>query len=157
MKDSEILLQAIGEIPDLVETAKKYKEINEENIRVLTEAVMRHPPAIVPSTELTKICNYVARTPCLLPDTDDLVKAIAGKIETAIIPLVRKEMRRAFGITEYTVKHEHAHTTLKDLKGVADKKTKKLVKGLIVTNLILLMFCGLGFTYMYVNGFIFGK
>lgn len=60
-------------------------------------------------------------------------------METAIVPIVRDEMRRAFGITEYTIKHEHAHTTLKDLREVVDKKTGKLIRGLIVINIILVL------------------
>ena len=58
-------------------------------------------------------------------------------MEIAIVPIVRDEMRRAFGITEYTVKH--AHTTLKDLREVVDKKTGKFIRGLIVINIILVL------------------
>lgn len=139
MTETEILIKYIGKIPELVESVDQYREINDKTIKTLAEAMKQHPQAIIPVSELMKISQYVAQTQCRLPDTDDLVNAIAKKMETAIVPLVRDEMRRAFGITEYTVKHEHAHTTLKDLKEVVDNRTRKLIRWLIVMNVILVL------------------
>ena len=39
----------------------------------------QHPQAIIPISELMKISQYVGQTQSLLPDTDDLVNAIAKK------------------------------------------------------------------------------
>lgn len=87
----------------------------------------QQPLAIIPYSELMKISPYVERAQCQLPDINDLVREIAGIIETAIEPLVRDEKRRAFGITEYNVKHECTHTTLRDLCDELYKRTKQLI------------------------------
>ena len=99
MTEPEILIKYIGKIPELVEAVNQYREINDKTIKTLAEAMKQHPQAIIPISELMKISQYVGQTQCLLPDTDDLVNAIAKNMEIAIVPIVRDEMRRAFVIT----------------------------------------------------------
>ena len=129
-------------MPDLVDAAKTYKEVNDKTIKTLSEAMKQHPVAIIPVSELMKISQYVERTCCRLPDTDDLVKDIAAKLEKMIVPIVRQEVKEALGVVDFTVKHEHAHTTMKDLRDVVDNKTRRLVRGLIVANVILILIIG---------------
>ena len=79
MTETEILIKYIGKIPELVESVDQYREINDKTIKTLAEAMKQHPQAIIPISELMKISQYVAQTQCRLPDTDDLVNAIAKK------------------------------------------------------------------------------
>ena len=110
MEETEILIEALGQIPELVEAAKTYKASNEKTISTMSMAIKKRPEAEIPQKEVEKVTNAVKATPCALPDTDDFLKAIAGMMR----PIIHQEVKEAVGATN-----------------------KKLIIGLAISTLIL--------------------
>ena len=110
MEETEILIEALGQIPELVEAAKTYKASNEKTISTMSMAIKKRPEAEIPQKEVEKVTDAVKATPCALPDTDDFLKAIAGMMR----PIIHQEVKEAVGATN-----------------------KKLIIGLAISTLIL--------------------
>lgn len=47
MEETEILIEALGQIPELVEAAKTYKESNEKIISTMSTAIKTRPEAVI--------------------------------------------------------------------------------------------------------------
>ena len=48
MEETEILIEALGQIPELVEAAKTYKASNEKTISTMSMAIKKRPEAEIP-------------------------------------------------------------------------------------------------------------
>ena len=105
MNDTELILNALGQVPDLVEAAKTYKETNDKTVSTLSTAIKERPKAVIPQKEVEKVTAAVKLTPCALPDTGDFLKAIAALLR----PIIHQEVKEAVGATKIKIQHEHRH------------------------------------------------
>lgn len=135
MNETEILIEALGQIPELVEAAKTYKASNEKTISTMSMAIKKRPEAEIPQKEVEKVTDAVKATPCALPDTDDFLKAIAGMMR----PIIQHEVKEAVGATKIKVQHEHTHRhySYSASFDMINDTAKKLIIGLAISTLIL--------------------
>lgn len=135
MEETEILIEALGQIPELVEAAKTYKASNEKTISTMSMAIKKRPEAEIPQKEVEKVTNAVKATPCALPDTDDFLKVIAGMMR----PIIHQEVKEAVGATKIKIQHEHRHDhySYSASWSMVKDTAKKLIIGLAMSTLIL--------------------
>ena len=135
MEETEILIEALGQIPELVEAAKTYKASNEKTISTMSMAIKKRPEAEIPQKEVEKVTDAVKATPCALPDTDDFLKAIVGLMR----PIIQHEVKEAVGATKIKVQHEHTHRhySYSASFDMINDTAKKWIIGLAVSTLIL--------------------
>ena len=135
MNETEILIEALGQVPELVEAAKTYKASNEKTISTMSMAIKKRPEAEIPQKEVEKVTDAVKATPCALPDTDDFLKAIAGMMR----PIIQHEVKEAIGATKIKVQHEHTHRhySYSASFDMINDTAKKLIIGLAISTLIL--------------------
>lgn len=135
MEETEILIEALGQIPELVEAAKTYKASNEKTISTMSMAIKKRPEAEIPQKEVEKVTDAVKATPCALPDTDDFLKAIVGLMR----PIIHQEVKEAVGATKIKVQHEHTHRhySYSASFDMINDTAKKLIIGLAISTLIL--------------------
>ena len=135
MEETEILIEALGQIPELVEAAKTYKASNEKTISTMSMAIKKRPEAEIPQKEVEKVTNAVKATPCALPDTDDFLKAIASMMR----PIIHQEVKEAVGATKIKIQHEHRHDhySYSASWSMVKDTAKKLIIGLAISTLIL--------------------
>lgn len=135
MGETEILIEALGQIPELVEAAKTYKASNEKTISTMSMAIKKRPEAEIPQKEVEKVTDAVKATPCALPDTDDFLKAIAGMMR----PIIHQEVKEAVGATKIKIQHEHRHDhySYSASWSMVKDTAKKLIIGLAISTLIL--------------------
>lgn len=135
MEETEILIEALGQIPELVEAAKTYKASNEKTISTMSMAIKKRPEAEIPQKEVEKVTDAVKATPCALPDTDDFLKVIAGMMR----PIIHQEVKEAVGATKIKVQHEHRHDhySYSASWSMVKDTAKKLIIGLAISTLIL--------------------
>ena len=135
MEETEILIEALGQIPELVEAAKTYKASNEKTISTMSMAIKKRPEAEIPQKEVEKVTNAVKATPCALPDTDDFLKVIAGMMR----PIIHQEVKEAVGATKIKIQHEHRHDhySYSASWSMVKDTAKKLIIGLAISTLIL--------------------
>ncbi len=135
MEETEILIEALGQIPELVEAAKTYKASNEKTISTMSMAIKKRPEAEIPQKEVEKVTDAVKATPCALPDTDDFLKAIVGLMR----PIIHQEVKEAVGATKIKVQHEHTHRhySYSASFDMINDTAKKWIIGLAMSTLIL--------------------
>lgn len=125
--DNKALLDALEQIPNLINAAQTYKATSDRIVTTLAEAVKKSPPAIVPAGELEKMKEVIKTTPCAKPDitliSKELARRIAGDVSDAIKPAVRNAASEALKGASVSV--EHSHIIERNLKDVVDKKMKK--------------------------------
>lgn len=83
MEDSNEILKALGQIPELADAAKKILEANEEFKRLFAQAMKQRVQAEVSQDGLEKVyaaaVHGVKETSCQLPDIDELSAKIADR------------------------------------------------------------------------------
>lgn len=130
--DNKALLDALEQIPNLINAAQTYKATSDRIITTLAEAVKKRPQAVLPAEELEKMKEVIKTTPCAKPDitliSRELARRISGDVADAIKLTVRNAATEALKGASVSV--EHSHVIERGLKEVVDKKMKK-------TNLIL--------------------
>ena len=114
--ESKELVDALVQIPDLVEAAKTLKESLGHVISSFADALKKRPQAEIPDSELQKI----AATPCAPPQMDSVVKDFANKVVGAIEPIIKDKVNEALKGATVTVQHTHSYCIEKDLKEFAD-------------------------------------
>ena len=135
MEETEILIEALGQIPELVEAAKTYKASNEKTISTMSMAIKKRPEAEIPQKEVEKVTDAIKATPCALPDTDDFLKVIAGMMR----PIIHQEVKEAVGATKIKIQHEHRHDhySYSASFDMINDTAKKWIIGLAISTLIL--------------------
>ena len=143
--DNKALLDALEQIPNLINAAQTYKATSDHIITTLAEAVKKRPQAILPAEELEKIKEVIKTTPCAKPDitliSRELARRISGDIADAIKPAVRNAASEALKGASVLV--EHSHVIERNLKDVADKKMKKTNRILWGVIIILVLTIGI--------------
>ncbi len=143
--DNKALLDALEQIPNLINAAQTYKATSDRIITTLAEAVKKRPQAILPAEELEKIKEVIKTTPCAKPDitliSRELARRISGDVADAIKPAVRNAASEALKGASVLV--EHSHVIERNLKDVADKKMKKTNRILWGVIIILVLTIGI--------------
>lgn len=153
MNETEILIEALGQVPELVEAAKVYKTANDKTVSALATAIKQQPNAIIPPTEILKVINAVAGTQCALPDSADLVR----KITAEIAPILREEVEQTIRKTRIHLQHEHKHYSLGNLWEIVDDKAQKWIFGLACAVFLLLMGYAFGIAYAFESELFLGR
>ena len=155
MEETEILIEALGQIPELVEAAKTYKASNEKTISTMSMAIKKRPEAEIPQKEVEKVTDAVKATPCALPDTDDFLKAIAGMMR----PIIHQEVKEAVGATKIKVQHEHTHRhySYSASFDMINDTAKKWIIGLAMSTLILAATLVIGLVHLMNSEMYLGK
>ena len=143
--DNKTLLDALEQIPNLINAAQTYKATSDRIITTLAEAVKKRPQAILPAEELEKMKEVIKTTPCAKPDiapiSRELARRISGDVADAIKPAVRNAASEALKGASVLV--EHSHVIERNLKDVADKKMKKTNRILWGVIIILVLTIGI--------------
>lgn len=151
--DNKALLDALEQIPNLINAAQTYKATSDHIITTLAEAVKKRPQAVVPAGELEKMKEIIKTTPCAKPDitliSKELARRISGDVADAIKPAVRNAATEALKGASVSV--EHSHVIERDLKYVVDKKMKKTNRILWGVIIILVLTIGIS-TITYFSG-----
>ena len=135
--ESKEFVDALVQVPELVEAAKTFKETSGHIISSVADAIQKHPQAEIPDSELQKI----AATPCAPPKMDSVVKDFAYKVVGIIEPIIKDKVNEALKSAEVTVQHTHSYCFERDLKDVADTRLMKrcLIFGLTTVVLALIL------------------
>lgn len=155
MEETEILIEALGQIPELVEAAKTYKASNEKTISTMSMAIKKRPEAEIPQKEVEKVTDAVKATPCALPDTDDFLKAIAALLR----PIIHQEVKEAVGATKIKIQHEHRHDhySYSASFDMINDTAKKWIIVLGISVVVLLGIIAYGIHYMRNSELFLGK
>ncbi len=148
------ILEALSQVPGLVEATKISNEINQEQSKLLAAISERNVHADIPSAEVEKVTKAVEEkvmaTKCSLPDTEALTEELADgvlhKVEGAIMSAVEKKIKD----TPVKLEHHHTHATSYELAHYADKGARKLVSILAGLCALLALWCaGSAFWYFH--------
>ena len=157
--DNKALLDALEQIPNLINAAQTYKATSDRIITTLAEAVKKRPQAILPAEELEKIKEVIKTTPCAKPDitliSRELARRISGDVADAIKPAVRNAASEALKGASVLV--EHSHVIERNLKDVADKKMKKTNRILWGVIIILVLTIGISAITYFCGETYWGK
>jgi hypothetical protein len=150
MDDTQLILTALSQVPDLVEAARTYKDVNDKAINTISTAVKQQPKAIIPDSEMTRLKNNISQTPCALPETDEFTKALADQVYKIIAPVIRSEIKSAVGATDITIKHDHTHNhySLAGFWKIVNDTAKKWIIGLAMSTLILVATLVIGLVHL---------
>ena len=138
MDDTQLILTALSQVPDLVEAAKTYKDANDKAINTISTVVKQQPEAIIPDSEMTKLKNNISQTPCALPDTEEFTKKLAEQVYKIIAPVIRSEIKSAVGATDITINHEHTHRhhSIAGFWNIVNDVAKKWIIGLGIFSVV---------------------
>ena len=157
MNDTEILLKALGQLPDLVDAAKTYKETNDKTVSTLSTAIKERPKAIIPESEMSRLKCNILQTPCALPDTDGVAAQIVEYVQECMPAIVQAEVKKALGETKVTMVHKHEHYSLGNLWSIVNDVTKMWIAGLAITVAILLVALACCVDYALTSELFLGK
>lgn len=157
MNDTEILLKALGQLPDLVDAAKTYKETNDKTVSTLSTAIKERPKAIIPESEMSRLKCNILQTPCALPDTDGVAAQIVEYVRECMPAIVQAEVKKALGETKVTMIHRHEHYSLCNLWSIVNDVTKRWIAGLAITVAILLVALACCVDYALTSELFLGK
>ena len=128
--DNITLLDALEQIPNLINAAQTYKATSDRIITTLAEAVKKRPQAILPAEELEKMKEVIKTTPCAKPDINrisrELARRIYDDVAAAVKPAVRNAAIEALKAESVTV--EHSHVIERNLRSIVEEKIKKKVR-----------------------------
>lgn len=134
------ILEALSQVPELVEATKTANKINQEQSMLLAEIAQRNVHADIPSSEIEKITaeveEKVKSTACSLPETNELAQQIADRVLNRVDDTIATSVEETVRNTPVTLEHHHTHTTTYALSQYAEESTKKWL-------LILTLVCGL--------------
>lgn len=157
--DNKELLDALEQIPNLINAAQTYKATSDRIITTLAEAVKKRPQAILPAEELEKMKEVIKTTPCAKPDitliSRELARRISGDVADAIKPAVRNAAVEALKGASVSV--EHSHVIERNLRSIIDEKTKNYIFILWIVIIFLLGVIGCSATAYYISDTYWGK
>ena len=159
MDDTQLILTALSQVPDLVEAARTYKDVNDKAINTISTAVKQQPKAIIPDSEMEKLKNSISQTQCALPDADEFTKELADQVYKIIAPSIRSEIKSSVGATDITLKHEHRHNhySYSASFDMINDTAKKWIIGLGISVVVLLGIIAFGIHYMRTSELFLGK
>lgn len=151
MDDSNDILKALGQVPELAEAAKRILAANEEFKKLFAEMMKLRVQAEVPQEEIRKIyaatSEAIRKTPCLLPDTTELSEQIAKKAAMSFAREAYNDtkdmIRQAFKDTH--VQHVYTYVRPRDLLDALEPKAKAWTVIASILSAVLLLTTVFGF------------
>lgn len=148
------ILEALAQVPNLVETTKKVVECNAAFMKQNSDLLTKRMDAVIPASEVSKLTDAVSHTPCAQPDLSGVAPAIAKDVASLLASNLRQTtsdcIHKAFEDTPVKVEHIHTHTTLGHLTRMAEGTIRSWLIGLACVCGILICFIA-GCCYEYYN------
>ncbi len=123
------ILEALSQVPELVEATKTANKINQEQSKLLAEIAQRNVHAEIPGSEIEKITaeveEKVKSTACSLPETNELAQQIADRVLNRVDDTIATSVEETVRSTPIKLEHLHIHTTTHALSQYADEASKK--------------------------------
>ena len=148
MENNQIL-EALAQVPNLVEATKKVVECNATLMKQYSDLLAKRMEAEIPASEISKVTSAVANTRCAKPDLSDVAPAVASSVIRSLTSSMRETtsecIHKAFEDTPVKVEHIHTHTSLGHLTKMAEGALRNWIVGLACACAILLcagVFCG---------------
>lgn len=159
MAETNELIKALGQVPELVEKTDRVLEDSDQKFRILAEATQKRMQAEISPTEVEKVANAaaeaVSRTKCASPDLKEVSHLIAENITNLLIESVKPVMidaiKDAIKGTPVKVEHHHTHTTLRYLCQMTEQPIRGWITGLATISIILFFYTSISL-YSYFNG-----
>lgn len=157
--DNKVLLDALEQIPNLINAAQTYKATSDRIITTLAEAVKKRPQAVLPTEELEKMKEVIKTTPCAKPDITLISRELARRIYDDVAVAVKPAVRNAAigALKGASVSVEHSHYVDRNLKDIVDKKVKKKISILWIVIFILLGMIGITAVFYYDSDLYWGR
>lgn len=155
------ILEALSQVPELVETTKTMQEIHGEQSKMLGELAKRNVNADIPESEIEKVTiaveETVKNTPCALPDAADVVKLVSEGVITQVQTAVATAIEEKVKSTPLKLEHHHTHATTYDMARLANDWAQKwLITLLILCCMLALVVIGGAYWY-YTSEQYWGK
>ncbi|MBR1783582.1 MAG: hypothetical protein IJ753_08730 [Bacteroidales bacterium] len=141
------ILEALSQVPGLVEATKISNEINQEQSKLLAAISERNVHADIPSAEVEKVTKAVEEkvmaTKCSLPDTESLTEELADGVLCKVTEAIMSAVEEKIKDTPVKLEHHHTHATTFDIARMAEKAARQWILILSLTSgILLLMVCG---------------
>ena len=130
--DNKELLDALAQVPELVEAAKTYKVTSERIVSSLADAIKQRPQAVIPEEELKKLSERISSQRCAPPDPELFSVHIARGLEKVISPMIENTARKSLSNASVEVKHTYAYCFEKDLLSLVNARVKKIFLIMVV-------------------------
>ena len=125
------ILEALSQVPALVEATQMSNEIIQEQSKLLAKISERNVHANIPDAELEKVTKAVEErvmaTTCSLPDTESLTEELADGVLCKVTEAIMSAVEEKIKDTPVKLEHHHTHVTTYDLARYADKGARNLV------------------------------
>lgn len=162
MSESNEIVKALGQVPELVENSRRIINENEKKIMILADGLKKRMQAEIPSSEIEKITAAttaaVSRTRCASPDTEDVSRTVADNISKQIVASVKtittEAVKEAIKDSPVKVEHQHVHTNLMYAYQSSDDTLRKWILGLGIYSLLVTLVGILG-SYLYFNSALY--
>lgn len=149
MENNNIVIEALGKVPELVTLSESAIQQNERILADFSKLMEKRLQAEIPAEEvsekvITPLSNVIRRTPCAAPDLSKASELITKGVLETIRSEVDASVREAVKETPITLEHHHTHMTALGLMEYANDKLKSWLWILIVlcsTLLLGLMSC----------------
>lgn len=140
MNDKNQILEALGKLPELIESIKALIEESEKKDAFLAKMAETKVEAQMSDKGKQEIVDIVEETvkatPCAAPNVTESSKIIAYQVLNEIEGTISHAVEEKVKTTPITLEHHHTHTTTYELSRYAEESTKKWL-------LILTIVCGL--------------
>ena len=143
--DSNEISKSLGQVPELVQATNTLIKDNVRKDELIAKILQKRPQAEIPQTEIDKVTQAVEQTPCALPDTREIAKAIAVPVMDEIRRSLANEIKQTVTNTVSSIPVEciHKHTTLVEMTQMAEKKLRRSVYVALGCCIFVLIFVGI--------------
>jgi len=143
--DNNEISKALGQVPELVQATNNLIKDNARKDELIARLLQKRPQAEIPQTEIDKVTQAVEQTPCALPDTQEIAKAIAVPVMDEIRRSLANEIEQTVSntVSSIPVKHIHTHTTLVEMTQMANKELRRTVYVALGCCIFVLIFVGI--------------
>ena len=154
MNDKNQILEALGKLPELIESIKALIEESEKKDAFLAKMAETKVEAQMSDEGKQEIVDIVEETvkatPCAAPNVTESSKIIAYQVLNEIEGTISHAVEEKVKTTPITLEHHHTHTTTYELSRYAEESTKKWLLILTIVCGLLLTIC-IGGTYWFLN------
>ena len=156
---NKTLIDALGQIPALVNAAETYKETSNRIIATLSEAIKQRPQAEFTDEELKKLAQVISTTRCASPDMAYISRELARRVSDDVAAIIGNNIKAkaAEALKGASVTVEHSHYIERNLKGLVDKKVKKKISIFWIIIIILLGVVGITAVVYFNSDTYWGK
>lgn len=144
MENNNIVIEALGKVPELVTLSESAIQQNERILAAFSKLMERNLQAEIPDEEvtdkvITPLTNVIRSTPCAAPDLSKASDLIAKGVLEMVRSEVNTSVREAVKDTPIILEHHHTHTTALGLMEYANEKVKSWLCILVILCSTLLL------------------